>query len=90
MASSLEISEEQYHNLETGVEAPTVNTLRRLAEILNSTVPDLLSDQPVRELVQAKPPGHFSAESLSDTDKDTYIKILENQLRALLAEKKGA
>jgi transcriptional regulator with XRE-family HTH domain len=87
MASSLQISEEQYNELENGHTSPTVNTLRRLSEILGSTVPELITD---RQIVQNVPVGHFSPESLSEMDKDTYIKILENQLRTLLAEKKGS
>ncbi len=90
MASSLKISEEQYHELENGQASPTVDTLKRLSEVLNSTVPELLTDRPVQQIVQDVPIGHFSPESLSEMDKDTYIKILENQLRTLLAEKKGA
>lgn len=89
MASSLQISEEQYHELENGHTSPTVNTLKRLSEVLNSTVSELLTDRPVQQIVQDIPIGHFSPESLSEMDKDTYIKILENQLRTLLAEKKG-
>jgi transcriptional regulator with XRE-family HTH domain len=87
MASSLQISEEQYNELENGHTSPTVNILRRLSEILGSTVPELITD---RQIVQNVPVGHFSPESLSEMDKDTYIKILENQLRTLLAEKKGS
>lgn len=90
MASSLKISEEQYLELENGQTSPTVDTLKRLSEVLNSTVPELLTDRPVQQIVQDVPIGHFSPESLSEMDKDTYIKILENQLRTLLAEKKGA
>lgn len=87
MAASLQISEEQYNELENGHTSPPVNTLRRLADILGSTVPELITD---RQIVQDVPVGHFSPESLSEMDKDTYIKILENQLRTLLAEKKGS
>ncbi len=90
MASSLQISEEQYSELENGHTDPTVNTLKRLSELLNSTVPELISDRPVQQIVQDVPMGHFSPESLSEMDKDTYIKILESQLRTLLAEKKGS
>ncbi|MCF0070674.1 helix-turn-helix domain-containing protein [Dyadobacter sp. CY261] len=89
VASSLGINEEQYNELETGRTDPSVNTLKRLSEILHTTVPDLISDRPVQELISHKAAGQFSAESLNDIDKDTYIKILENQLRLLLAEKKG-
>ncbi len=87
MAASLQISEEQYNELENGHTNPSVNTLRQLSEILNSTVPELITG---RQIVQDVPVGHFSPESLSEMDKDTYIKILENQLRTLLAEKKGS
>ncbi|GGH43580.1 helix-turn-helix domain-containing protein [Dyadobacter endophyticus] len=90
MASSLEISEEQYDELENGHATPTVNTLKRLSEILSTTVPELITDRPVQQIVRDIPVAHFSPESLSEMDKDTYIKILENQLRTLLAEKKGA
>lgn len=90
MASSLRISEEEYNELETGHIAPTVDTLRQLSQVLNSTVPELITDRPVQQIVRDIPLGQFSPESLSEIDKDTYIKILENQLRTLLAEKKGA
>lgn len=90
MASSLQISEDQYRALENGQASPTVDTLKRLSEVLNCTVPELITDRPVQQIVQDVPIGHFSPESLSEIDKDTYIKILENQLRTLLAEKKGA
>lgn len=90
MAASLQISEEQYHELENGHTSPSVNTLRRLSELLNSTVTELITDRPAQQIVQDVPVGHFSPESLSEMDKDTYIKILENQLRTLLAEKKGS
>lgn len=90
MAASLQISEEQYNELENGHIDPNVNTLKRLSEVLNSTVPDLITDRPVQQIVQDVPMGQFSPESLSEMDKDTYIKILENQLRTLLAEKKGS
>lgn len=87
MASSLQISEEQYNELENGHTTPTVNILRQLSEVLNTTVPELITD---RRIVRDIPVAHISPESLSEMDKDTYIKILENQLRTLLAEKKGA
>jgi len=87
MASSLQISEEQYTELENGHVNPSVDILRRLSEILNTTVPELITD---RQIVQDVPVEHISPESLSEMDKDTYIKILENQLRTLLAEKKGS
>lgn len=90
MASSLQISEEHYHELENGHTDPSVNTLQRLAEVLNSTVSELITDRPVQQIVRDVPIGQFSPESLSEMDKDTYIKILENQLRTLLAEKKGS
>lgn len=90
MASSLRITEEQYQELENGQASPTVDTLKRLSEVLSCTVPELITDRPVQQIVQDVPIGHFSPESLSEMDKDTYIKILENQLRTLLAEKKGA
>ncbi|SEJ13568.1 Helix-turn-helix domain-containing protein [Dyadobacter sp. SG02] len=90
MAASLKITEEQYHQLENGHTDPSVDTLKRLSDVLNSSVSDLISDRPVQQIVQDVPIGHFSPESLSEMDKDTYIKILENQLRTLLAEKKGA
>ncbi|SDE06573.1 Helix-turn-helix domain-containing protein [Dyadobacter soli] len=90
LATSLQMSEEQYHELENGHTDPSVDTLRRLSELLNTTVPELITDRPVQQIVQDVPLGHFSPETLSEMDKDTYIKILENQLRALLAEKKGA
>lgn len=86
IASSLQISEEQYRELEGGHANPDVNTLKRLSEILNTTVPDLIPD---RQIVRDIPIANFSAESLSEMDKDTYIKILENELRTLLAEKKA-
>lgn len=90
MASSLQISEEQYNELENGHVAPSVDILRQLSQVLNSTVPELITDRPVQQIVRDVPLGQFSPESLSDMDKDTYIKILENQLRTLLAEKKDA
>lgn len=90
MASSLQISEAQYHELENGHTDPSVDTLRRLSEVLNTTVPELITDRPVQQIVQDVPLSQFSPESLSEMDKDTYIKILENQLRTLLAEKKGS
>lgn len=89
MAASLEITEERYHQLEDGRLTPDIIHLKRLSELLGTTVPDLITDRHVHELVQDLP-GQFSAESLSDLDKDTYIKILEGQLRALLAEKHGS
>ncbi|ACT93688.1 helix-turn-helix domain-containing protein [Dyadobacter fermentans] len=89
LASLLLISEEQYNDLENGHTSPSVGTLKQLSVILNSTVPELLTDRAVLELVHGQQAGHFTAESLSELDKDTYIKILENQLRTLLAEKKG-
>ena len=89
MASSLQISEEQYNELENGHVAPSVDTLRQLSKVLNCTVPELITDRPVQQIVRDIPLGQFSPESLSEIDKDTYIKILENQLRTLLAEKKG-
>ncbi|MBO9611939.1 MAG: helix-turn-helix transcriptional regulator [Dyadobacter sp.] len=90
MASSLQISEEQYNDLENGHVTPSVDTLKQLSEVLNSTVPELITDRPVQQIVQDIPLRQFSPESLSDIDKDTYIKILENQLRTLLAEKKSS
>lgn len=89
MASSLQISEEQYNGLEDGHASPTVNTLQRLSDILSSTIPELIGNRPVQQIVRDVPVAHFSPGSLSEMDKDTYIKILENQLRTLLAEKKG-
>jgi transcriptional regulator with XRE-family HTH domain len=90
MASSLRISEEQYNELENGQANPSVDTLRQLSDVLNTTVSELITDRPVQQIVQDIPLGHFSPESLSEIDKDTYIKILENQLRTLLAEKKSS
>ena len=90
MASSLQITETQYGELENGQTDPSVETLKRLSDILNTTVPELITDRQVQQIVKDVPLGHFSPESLSEMDKDTYIKILENLLRTLLAEKKGA
>lgn len=90
MASSLQMSEAQYSELENGHTDPSVDTLRRLSEVLNTTVPELITDRPVQQIVQDVPLSQFSPESMSEMDKDTYIKILENQLRTLLAEKKGS
>ena len=90
MASSLRISEEQYNDLENGHITPSVDTLKQLSEVLNCTVPELITDRPVQQIVRDIPLGQFSPESLSEIDKDTYIKILENQLRTLLAEKKSS
>lgn len=89
MAAFLNISEEQYLELESGETDPTVPTLKKLSDLLRTTVPDLLGDRPVHELFIDRAAGTFSAESLNEMDKDTYIKILENQLRVLLAEKKA-
>jgi transcriptional regulator with XRE-family HTH domain len=87
MASSLGISEDEYNKLENGQTNPSVHSLKQISDILNTTVAYLLTDRPVQELVDIMPTGQFSAESLSEVDKDTYIKILESQLRTLLAEK---
>lgn len=89
MASFLEMTEEQYNQLENGGLTPDIIHLKRLSEVLGTTIPDLITDRHVHELVHDLP-GQFSAESLSDLDKDTYIKILEGQLRNLLAEKHGS
>ncbi|GGN02939.1 hypothetical protein GCM10010967_41960 [Dyadobacter beijingensis] len=88
MASSLGISEELYSDIETGRTDPTADLLKQISLVLGSTVPGLMANRPVHEL--AVPAGQFSPESLNEMDKDTYIKILENQLRVLLAEKRGS
>jgi len=90
VAQSLEITEDGYNRIESGEIHPTIPILKQLADILGTTIPDLLTGQHAQQNVASTRGGHFSAQLLSETDKDTYIKILENQLRVLLSEKRAS
>lgn len=90
MALLLEMNEESYSGLEDGSSLPSVPVLKLLSQIFKTPIPELISDLPLRKTAQKAPGAHFTPELLSEADKDTYIRILENQLRILLAEKNGA
>lgn len=90
MALLLEMTEESYSKLEDGSSLPSAPVLKLLSQIFKTPVTELISNPPLRETAQRASRAHFTPELLSEADKDTYIRILENQLRILLAEKNGA
>lgn len=90
MALLLEMNESAYLDLENGVAAPSVPVLKLLSHIFKMPVSDLISNGSLQQAAGKSPGNHIAPELLSEADKDTYIRILENQLRILLAEKDGA
>nr|WP_295921405.1 helix-turn-helix transcriptional regulator [uncultured Dyadobacter sp.] len=89
MALLLEMTEASYSELEDGSSLPSVPVLKLLSQVFKTPVTELISDLPLRETAHRPSGVHFTPELLSEADKDTYIRILENQLRILLAKKNG-
>jgi transcriptional regulator with XRE-family HTH domain len=86
MAIHCGMSQPNYSDIERGKTSPSIDQLKKFAKILKITVDELISEQQ---------PDH--SETLisqpvlqrTEADKDTYIRILENRLRALLLEKES-
>ncbi|CAG5068229.1 hypothetical protein DYBT9623_00958 [Dyadobacter sp. CECT 9623] len=76
------MSQPNYSAIERGKTDPSISQLKKFAEVLDTTVDDLISEKPRQNPIL----GHKNI--LTESDKDIYIKILENQLRALMAERK--
>jgi transcriptional regulator with XRE-family HTH domain len=88
MAMHCHMSQPNYSDIERGKTEPSISQLKKFAEILETTVDELIfergaetehSDQKKRIDKKQTQPGAMTPE-----DKDTYIKILENQLRNVL------
>jgi transcriptional regulator with XRE-family HTH domain len=86
MAIHCGMSQPNYSDIERGKTSPSIEQLKKFAKILEITVDELISEQPAShsDTTISQP-----VLQRTEADKDTYIKILENRLRALLLEKES-
>jgi transcriptional regulator with XRE-family HTH domain len=86
MAIHCGMSQPNYSDIERGKTSPSIEQLRKFAKILDITVDELISEQQMSHSEIATIPPVLQR---TEADKDTYIRILENRLRALLLEKES-
>ena len=85
MAIHSNMSQPNYSDIERGKTNPSILQLKRFAEILETTMDDLMFDttSPSQKGKENQNSVVFFENSvpMKNEDKDTYIRILENQLR---------
>ncbi|MEO6284133.1 MAG: helix-turn-helix transcriptional regulator [Dyadobacter sp.] len=86
MAIHCGMSQPNYSDIERGKTNPSIEQLKKFAKILEITVDELISEQ---QMSHSETPITPPVLQRTEADKDTYIKILENRLRALLLEKES-
>ncbi|MCF0060059.1 helix-turn-helix domain-containing protein [Dyadobacter chenwenxiniae] len=82
------MSQPNYSDIERGKTRPSINQLKRFAEILEVTVDELISEVKKQKIPQiressANTEGKQSALIKAIEERDHYIKMLENQLADL-------
>lgn len=85
MAILCEMSQPNYSDIERGKREPTISQLIKFAEIFGTTVDVLVRSHENKASVAT---DHPKANKLTPSDTDTYIAILENQVRNLLQREK--
>ncbi|NIJ53084.1 helix-turn-helix domain-containing protein [Dyadobacter arcticus] len=89
MAMQCGMSQPNYSDIERGKTSPSIRQLKRFAEVLDASIDELISERPVGSIDFANPVNSFNKQHFTESDKDIYIKILENRLRVLLLEKES-
>jgi transcriptional regulator with XRE-family HTH domain len=87
MAIHCGMSQPNYSDIERGKTNPSISQLKKFAEVLEISVDELISDQPIGAIDPDKPSRFLLKQGATEADKDIYIKILENRVRILLLEK---
>jgi transcriptional regulator with XRE-family HTH domain len=87
MAFQCGMSQPNYSDIERGKTSPSISQLKRFADVLETTVDDLLTEQEISPATDSSQAVAGARRTLSEKEKDTYIKILEERIRILLQEK---
>jgi transcriptional regulator with XRE-family HTH domain len=87
MALNCGMSQPNYSDIERGKTNPSISQLKRFAEVLEISVEELISNQPYHDIATGNSSSLLHKKLSTESEKDTYIKILESRLRALLLEK---
>ena len=87
VAEQCGMSQPNYSNIERGETSPSIDQLRKFAEVFGTTVEELIADRTGNDHGNLTP-LKIHKKTLTESDKDIYIKILENQVRTLMTKKK--